>query len=181
MRFGSEIQYRIRPVLPKDALHLRAVADIGVDEDDTWIVKDPFEFAQASGVGQLVDDDDAVGSVLDRVMNEVGPIKPAPPVISSVLLTLGRPPIALTPIGNEIGLGVTAAISLPALFETLELHVSALTRQSLSTCAGSSGFTRNAPPNRWVSNCSTLSATEDVIAATDLDGHLSPVKATEDR
>ena len=36
----------------------------------------PSEVQQAAGVGQLVDDDDAIGGVRERVVNEIGADEP---------------------------------------------------------------------------------------------------------
>ena len=43
------------------------------DEGDARILQGPFEVQQAAGVGQLVDDDEAVGGVVERVLDEVRP------------------------------------------------------------------------------------------------------------
>jgi hypothetical protein len=49
-----------------------AIGDVGLHERDARILQRRLEIQQAARVGQLVDDDDAIGSVVERVLNEVG-------------------------------------------------------------------------------------------------------------
>ena len=72
MRLGRQVQDRARPVLGEDARHRRAIGDVGLDEGDARIVQRALETEQAAGVGQLVDDDEAIGGVGERVVNEIG-------------------------------------------------------------------------------------------------------------
>jgi hypothetical protein len=63
-------------VLFEHASHLGCIPDVAVDEHDPSVLERLGEVEQASGVGQLVDDDDAVSSVRERVSNQVRPDKP---------------------------------------------------------------------------------------------------------
>ncbi len=63
-------------MLGKNLRHRVAVGDIRPHERDARILQRRFEIQQAASVGQLVDDDEAIDGVLERVLNEVGADEP---------------------------------------------------------------------------------------------------------
>ena len=71
VRLGSEIQDGVRPRVGEHARHDVAIGDVALDERHARILQRPLEIQQAAGVRQLVDDDDAMGRVIERVLNEV--------------------------------------------------------------------------------------------------------------
>ncbi len=72
MRLCREIQYGVRLAVREDARHRIRVGDVRLHKHDATIADGPLEIEQASGVSQLVDDDEAVGSARERVVNKVG-------------------------------------------------------------------------------------------------------------
>jgi len=79
VRLGREIQAGVRRVVLEDARHRRLIGDVGLDERHARRADGPLEVEQAAGVGQFVDDDEAVGGVRERVMNQVGADEPGSP------------------------------------------------------------------------------------------------------
>ena len=52
--------------------HRRGVADVALHEHDARIVERAVQVQQVAGVGQLVEDDEAIGGVRERVVHEIG-------------------------------------------------------------------------------------------------------------
>ena len=72
MGFRCEIQNRIRTMVAEQPGHGRPVGDVRLGERHTCVFERPLEIQQTAGVGQLVDDDEAIGGVIEDVVNEVG-------------------------------------------------------------------------------------------------------------
>ena len=73
VRFGRQIEDGVAAVHPRTRRAMAvAIGDVGLDESDARILNGPVEVQQAAGVGQLVDDDEAIGGVSERVVNEIG-------------------------------------------------------------------------------------------------------------
>jgi hypothetical protein len=49
----------------------RRVGDVGLHERDAAVRQRPLDVEQAAGVGELVDDDEPIVGVIERVMDEV--------------------------------------------------------------------------------------------------------------
>ncbi len=57
------------------------VADVAMDERVARIIADIGQIVQVAGIGEfIVDDDVVVGILFEQVVDEVAPMKPAPPV-----------------------------------------------------------------------------------------------------
>ena len=72
VRLGRQIQHSVGAGLFEDARHRRAIGDVAADERDARVLQRAFKIEQAAGIGQLVDDDEAISGVRERVVNEVG-------------------------------------------------------------------------------------------------------------
>src|SRR5262249_18774430 len=59
------------PMLGKHMLHRRPVRDVRLNEDHSCIVQRLLDAEQTAGIRQLVDDDEAIRSVGEGVMNQV--------------------------------------------------------------------------------------------------------------
>ena len=71
MRFGGEIDDRGRLMLGKEALDERAIADVAVHEHVLGRVARRRERVEIAGVGQLVEIDDALAVLRERLEHEV--------------------------------------------------------------------------------------------------------------
>jgi hypothetical protein len=79
-----EVHDRVHPA--RDVAHEVDIADVAVHEGVAGIVLDVDQAGRIPGVGQLVEVDHAIVGVVgqDRA-DEVEPMKPAPPVTSSLI------------------------------------------------------------------------------------------------
>ena len=73
VRLGRQIQDRVGPLLGEYASHHGPIGNIRPHEADAGIFERLFEVQQAARVGELVDDDETVGGVNERVLDEVRP------------------------------------------------------------------------------------------------------------
>ena len=73
MRLGGQIQHRIRTRLAKHLRHRAAIGDVRLHEGHPRVFQGGLEVQQAAGVGQLVDDHQAVVGVIEQVLNQIGP------------------------------------------------------------------------------------------------------------
>ena len=76
MRLGGQVEHGRRPMLGEHARDRVAIGDVAAHERHARIVERSVEVQQAARVGQLVDDDEAVGGVVEGVANEVGADEP---------------------------------------------------------------------------------------------------------
>jgi hypothetical protein len=70
MRFGGEMEHRIRMRLLEDGLQCNSVADVRVAENMLGVVTCGSEGFQVSGIGQRVDIDDAMRRLGDKLPDE---------------------------------------------------------------------------------------------------------------
>ena len=73
VRLGRQIQDRVGPLLGEYASHHGPIGNIRPHEADAGIFERLFEVQQAARVGEFVDDDETVGGVNERVLDEVRP------------------------------------------------------------------------------------------------------------
>ena len=71
MRLGSQVEHRRRLVLTEHPRHCGLVRDVLLHERQSAVVDDVGEIEQASRVGELVDDDDAIRGVAKGVSDEI--------------------------------------------------------------------------------------------------------------
>jgi hypothetical protein len=71
VRLGREIQDGVGAVLGEHARHRLAIGDVAAHEGHPRVLQRRVEVQQAAGVGQLVDDNETIGGVRERVVNEI--------------------------------------------------------------------------------------------------------------
>jgi hypothetical protein len=79
MCFRGEIEHGARPFDVEELPHRRLVGDIGVDEADPGRIEHAFEAEQAARVGKLVDDDQTIVRVREKVPRQVAADEPGTP------------------------------------------------------------------------------------------------------
>ena len=67
MRFGREIEHRLAADAREHTRHRLAIADVCLNERDARVRQRLLQVQQAARVRQLVDDDDAIRRVVERV------------------------------------------------------------------------------------------------------------------
>ena len=76
MGLGRKVEHGRWPVVREHLRHRVVVGDVRAYERDARILQRRFEIQQAARVRQLVDNNQAIGGVLERVVNEVGADEP---------------------------------------------------------------------------------------------------------
>ena len=71
VRLGGQVHDGGRLMRDKHAGHPFAIGNIGADERDPRIAQRTLEVEQASGVGQLIENDQPIGGVAEGVANEI--------------------------------------------------------------------------------------------------------------
>ena len=71
VRLGSEVDHGGWLMRSEHARHRDAIGDVAVHEDHARILQRPFEIEQVTRVGELVDDDEPLRAVLERMADEI--------------------------------------------------------------------------------------------------------------
>ena len=72
VRLRREVEHRGRPVFREDPGHRLDVRDVGLHEGDPRTPERRLQIAQAAGVGQLVENDETIGGMVEGVLDKVG-------------------------------------------------------------------------------------------------------------
>ena len=71
VRFGRKVEHGVGPMVGKGTGHGGSIRDVRLHEGHARIFQRPRQIEEAAGVGELVDDNDAVGGMIERVLDEV--------------------------------------------------------------------------------------------------------------